>query len=393
MGDQGPRPGGPQALYGPDGGVEADPPHSGGPQMSGARRVWMDNLRWGVILLVVLFHTVCMFNSCGMPLGVGAPGIPAFDLVGYFCYPWFMALMFLLAGMSARFELETHTVRQFLRRRSRRLLLPLVASLLLLGPALCAVTWSYSGVTPGEIINAITPVGFAVTTLLTGMGPQWFLLALWLYTLLLLPLRKLDGKRRCAGAGWPALFLLAPVLYLSSLALPGPDRYVLYFAAFLLGYFVFAHEEVLERVQKGRLPMLAAALALFVVILLRDWGVSFTDPGYLTDPLTVLFAWCAILAALGCARAWWDRSGAAARFFNERGFSLYLFHYLPTVWGAFFLTRSFALPAILNYSLVLALATGVPLLLHELLKRLPILGTAFGIRKGPTSPTPASRRG
>lgn len=42
---------------------------------------------------------------------------------------------------------------------------------------------------------------------LMGMGPQWFLLALFLVTLLLLPLRRLDRSGRfydlCGRAGMP----------------------------------------------------------------------------------------------------------------------------------------------------------------------------------------------
>lgn len=354
------------------------------------REHWMDNLRWGVILLVVLFHVVCMFNSCDMPLGVGR-GVPAFDLLGYFVYPWFMALMFLLAGIGARRSLNARRPTEYLRTRAKRLLLPLLATLLLIAPLLCAFTWWNAGTSFTAMARVLPVPAVLLIAMLAGMGPQWFLLALFLYTLLLLPLCRLDGKGRCARAGWLALPGLAALYYVSSRLLPAPDRYVLYFAAFLCGYFVFSHEAVLQRVQKGRLPLLAAALLCFTIAAVRWWGVSFTDGGYLTDPATVLFASLACPAALGCARAWFNGEHP---FLRERGFSLFLFHYLPMLVTAVFTVR-LGLPPLLSYALTLAAAVAVPLVLHEVLKRTPVLGTAFGIRRKapPTAPTPTSPPG
>ena len=174
------------------------------------RRIWLDNLRWVIILLVVLHHLVCFFNSAGVPMNVNAPGIPALDAIAYFCYPWFMPCMFLLAGISARYALEEQSTGRFLAARVRKLLIPFAAGVVLLGIPLVSFAFAVKGGSVGEMIAYFPSPAIALFFLaLMGMGPQWFLLALFLVTLLLLPLRRLDRSGRfydlCGRAGMPVL--------------------------------------------------------------------------------------------------------------------------------------------------------------------------------------------
>ncbi len=329
----------------------------------------MDQLKWITILCVVAFHVACMFNSCGMPLGVGA-GIPALDLVGYFTYPWIMPLMFLLSGMAARYALERRTPGEFLRARAGGLLLPLLGVLIFIAPALCAFTWWSTGADFGALPVPVV----CLLALLAGMGPAWFLLFLYLYSLVLLPLRGLD--RLWGRRGWPALALTLPVFWLATLALPGPDRYGAYLAAFLMGYWVFSREAALERLRRARLPLALGAGAAFLITTARYWGVSFSAPGFLSDPATVLFAWLFCLAALGYGQV---RLGTSHPFWEARGFSIFLFHYLPMLVTAVFTTR-WGWPSAVKYALTLAAALGAPLVLHGLLVRIPPLGRLFRLR-------------
>ena len=73
------------------------------------RKPYIDNLRNYTILLLFPVHTF-MIN------------------------PWFMPLLFVLAGISARYALETRTAQEFLRQRSQKLLLPFLSGLLLYVP-------------------------------------------------------------------------------------------------------------------------------------------------------------------------------------------------------------------------------------------------------------------
>ena len=73
------------------------------------RKYFSDNLRCGIVLSVIFYDVFYMFNSVGVIGNVDIIGIPQLDLVLYILYPWFMAALFLLAGISARYALQKRT--------------------------------------------------------------------------------------------------------------------------------------------------------------------------------------------------------------------------------------------------------------------------------------------
>ena len=53
---------------------------------------------------VVVYHVTYIFNASGVPGGVGAlSGVQFQDALLYMAYSWFMLLLFVVSGMSARF--------------------------------------------------------------------------------------------------------------------------------------------------------------------------------------------------------------------------------------------------------------------------------------------------
>ncbi|MBQ1923239.1 MAG: acyltransferase family protein, partial [Lachnospiraceae bacterium] len=82
------------------------------------RKTYIDNIRWITVVLVVIYHVIYIFNGV-TTYGIIGPfteNQPQ-DLYQYIVYPWFMLLLFVVSGMSARFELERRSVKQFVRIR------------------------------------------------------------------------------------------------------------------------------------------------------------------------------------------------------------------------------------------------------------------------------------
>ena len=67
------------------------------------RKYYLDNLRYGIVLLVIFYHIVYLFNSLGVITNVVIPGIPQMDVFLYLIYPWFMPCLFLISGISVQF--------------------------------------------------------------------------------------------------------------------------------------------------------------------------------------------------------------------------------------------------------------------------------------------------
>ena len=82
------------------------------------RKHWIDNLRWVTVLLVLFYHVIYFYNNKGVFGGIGGFGVypeckQYQDIVMYILYPWFMPLLFLLAGISARYALEKHSAKEW----------------------------------------------------------------------------------------------------------------------------------------------------------------------------------------------------------------------------------------------------------------------------------------
>ena len=48
------------------------------------RKPFLDNLRYSIVLLVILYHVFYLFNSVGVITNVAIPGIPELDAVLYY---------------------------------------------------------------------------------------------------------------------------------------------------------------------------------------------------------------------------------------------------------------------------------------------------------------------
>ncbi len=89
------------------------------------QKIYLDSIHWSTVLLVLIYHVCYMFNGVGVPGGIpDDESIPAMDAVAYIVYPWFMALLFVISGMSARYSFQKRTEKQFLKERTVNCLFP-----------------------------------------------------------------------------------------------------------------------------------------------------------------------------------------------------------------------------------------------------------------------------
>jgi len=232
------------------------------------------------------------------------------------------------------------------------------------------------------------PVLYLIMTA-SGTGVLWFIQLLWLYSMLLALLRRWEkGKLYAATekAGIAAAALLAVPVWLSGLVLNTPViavyRFGVYGCAFFLGYFFFAHDAVIERISRFRVPLMVLSAVLGALYLALHYGEDYATMPVAGSISAVAFAWCTVLAVLGGMKAWADRTAPFCRFMSQRSFGLYIFHYLPLSACAYLLRRYTALSALPCYLLSACAAFGGGLLLYELVSRVPLLRwLVLGIRK------------
>lgn len=104
------------------------------------RKYFIDNLRWMAILLLFPFHASQIWSG-GEYSGfyIWSHTNTALYVFSTAVYPWYMALLFVIAGISCKYSLQIRTNRQFIGERVKKLLVPFLFGLLVLIPMMTYV--------------------------------------------------------------------------------------------------------------------------------------------------------------------------------------------------------------------------------------------------------------
>ena len=275
--------------------------------------------------------------------------------------------------------------RAFLRNRARKLLVPSTLGLFVLH-------WvtGYLNIRMGGAVDTIPKPLLYPISVLSGIGPLWFVQLLFLFSAILVLIRKIDRNDRLfrIGEKCPSWLICAFALLIWGAAQVGnmpvitTYRLGIYLTAFLLGYAVFAHEAVMARVERMRWGTLAAAVVGAVAYGVWTNGQNFTDAAYLQSLWVNVYLWAVVLAVLGNARHYLHQERAVSRFFTQRSYALYVVHYPVLLLTALLLAERTTLPAALTYLLTLLIGFGATLGLSEIIRRIPgIRYLTLGIRK------------
>ena len=326
------------------------------------RKYYLDNIKWITVVIVVLYHVIYMYNAEGIQGVCGKITdleVQYFDVFQYIVYPWFMMLLFMVSGVTSRLYLDNHTHREFISSRTTKLLVPstigLVAFQFLQG---------YVNVALGDAVlkdPGIPLIAKVLICIASGIGVLWYIQLLWLFSMLLVLVRKIDRDRlwnACGRVRLPVLAALVLPTYGAAQILNTPIvcvyRFGLYFFVFLLGYFVLSHDEVIE-VLKRWFPLLAATSGVLgTAFCARYFGEVYADNPVYRSVLFVTYF-----------------SNRFTRWMSKRSFGLYVFHYLGISSVALFVARRGILPAPTVYLLSLIAGFAGAYLLNGIISRIP----------------------
>ena len=358
------------------------------------RKYYLDNIRWITVVTVVFYHVLYMYNAEGILGGLGkitGVSVQPYDIFLYFVYPWFMPVLFLVSGISSRLYLEGHTDREFIRTRTRKLLVPSTAGLFAFQFIQGYVSMSL-GSGFSELAAAHVPklVVFLIMVV-SGSGVLWFIQLLWLYSMILILLKKAEkGKLLRAGAKTPVCFILLFYFLVWGAAqiLNAPIisvyRAAFYFAFFILGYYVFSNDEVMEKLKRYAIPLIVTGILACVVfsVLYFSAGANYADAPVNRNPLYAACAYFGSLAVLSGTARFGDRGNRFSKWMSRKSFGLYVFHYLGISLAALLIAKPGLFPAPVCYLLSLAAGFGFGFGLYEMISRIPFFRWAvLGIKK------------
>lgn len=354
------------------------------------RKTYLDNTRWITVVLVVFYHVIYIFNGI-TTFGIIGPFSDSQpqDVYQYIVYPWFMLLLFVVSGMSARFELGRRSEKEFLAIRTRKLLVPSTIGVLVFGWILGYYNMLISGAFD-SMTGVPKPVLFLIMAA-SGIGPLWYIQMLWLFCVMLVCIRKVEKDRIynvCAKVNVPLLLLFTVLIYGAAQILNTPVivvyRFGIYGLGFLIGYFVMSHDEVMDRLGKSWiiLSILGALSCLVFTVLYR--GQPYPEHEVLDTVMCNVFAWLGTLGVLAFMKRWGNFTNAFTTWMCKESWGLYIFHYLMVASSGWYLhTYSPSLPAGIVYLIVTVSAFGGSFLLNEVISRIPVIRwCVLGIKKG-----------
>ena len=375
---------------------------------------FLDWVRIIAFFLLILYHIGMYYVTWGWH--VKSPhASDAIEPLMMLSSPWRLSLLFLVSGVASSCMLANLRPLLFLRKRSWRLLVPLLFGVFVIVPpqSYCEVVekLGYAG-SYADFMRLYVHAyhGFCRDgcLILPTWNHLWFVAYLWAYTAVLAIIVLALGPRfdrLAAGvgrmlAGWKLIVLPAAALGVARMLMverfPTTNALVddwymhmHYLIVFLLG----AVPGVWPRFDALRWTGLAVALSGWAVMLV--WyavpraAVAGTPWEFLVYPVRAVYAlmtWSAIVAACGFARRHLDRDGPARRYLAEAVFPVYILHQTLIVVLAHAFKPLHRSPGV-EAPMLIVLVTVLSFAGFEIVRRVSVLRPLFGL--GPRAETAA----
>lgn len=357
--------------------------------MKSSRRLYLDNIRWITVCIVVIYHVIYMFNGVQL-FGVIGPFHERQyqDAFMYLVYPWFMALLFVVSGMSARYYLESHSIKEYWKDKTRKLLVPSTIGLFVFQWILGYFNMRIGGGL-GDLSAVPKPVLFGIMAV-SGTGPLWYIQVLWVLSVVLLFVRKLEKDRFYRlGEKTPVwlIALLAVATYGAAQILNTPMitvyRFGIYGFCFFAGYFIFSHDQVMEKLEKYWEVFDVAAICLGIAYTVIYFGENYAIAPVINNVLACLYCWFAIMGILSTMKKFGDKANGFTQWMSKKSWGLYVFHYLPLAVVSYYLHLYVpGMTPVFVYLFVGVSAFAGAFLLNEIISRIPVIRwCVLGIRK------------
>ena len=341
---------------------------------------YIDNLRWITVSLLILFHASIAYNTWGEANYIFFDEIKPIAGIVSFINPWFMPLMFLLAGVSARFSLQKRGSKVFIKERLLRLGIPFIFGLLILNPILSYIAdVSHNGYTGGYFQHY--GIYFTRYSDLSGydggftLGHFWFLLVLIVISLLALAVIKLVPENK------KSLIVLEIVLTIGAIATF--DIHILgkkvfcYFFTYLLGYYLVSDQEFISKLTEYKWIF----ISLFLV-----FGIANTVLYIYVGSLEVLNNVCYYLTFVTSLPAivlfgynYLNFNNNVTSFTSKISYVFYIVHFPVTILCQYLL-NIMGVNAILNFFVSLIICYPVTVGLCFLIDKTRYIRVLFGLK-------------
>jgi hypothetical protein len=373
-----------------------------------SRLFFIDNLRTGLVILVILHHVALVYGASVQGFYYIEPPFDApqaflallvFALVNQ---AWFMGAFFLLAGYFVPGSFDRKGPGSFLKDRLIRLGIPLVIFYFVLNPISRIGWW----LMPAELTGITTPLTWGAYPRLLGLGPLWFVAMLLIFDFGYAAWRRLTMNRTSSSMSKPSspsylgigifILVLALVSYLLRIVVPiGKDVLEFPTLAYLPQYLsFFVVGTVASRVNWFRTlpsPIGAVGFVMAVVAGVFLFPLAFSGQLFsleLSPALdnamgngqwqsAVYALWDSITAVGMCLglitlyRRFFNGQGRFGRFLSQHGYTVYIIH-IPIIVLLAYALRSIDLASLLKFGMAAVIVVPTCFAVAYIVRKAPL---------------------
>lgn len=357
------------------------------------RKHYIDNLRWVVLLILVPYHTAQAWNVWGEPNYIFFEGNKLMSSIIVFFSPYFMPLLFVIAGISTKLALQKRTRKEYLIERVKRLLVPFLFGTIVFMPIMSYIGDKFNYSYTGGFIQHYN-VFFTKYTDLTGadggfsVGQFWFILYLLIISIvsigILTLLRKVISKPKKTITFWQVIVLGLPLPLLSEWLSIGGKSLAEYTYLFMIGYLVFSKDEILNKAEKNRWLLFNIGL---ITTILNVYLFIWVDKEYvLFNTVTKYISeWIMIIALIGLAKKYLNSNGKVFTYMKTRSFMFYTYHFIWVILFQYLLYKIIGNQIFILFIGTVLCSYLMTFICCEISLRLPLLcfftGTKYSLNK------------
>ncbi|QQO09995.1 acyltransferase family protein [Breznakiella homolactica] len=375
------------------------------------REYYLDWLRIIVVLLLVPHHIAITFSH----IGDAYVFLPVKDNSLYFFIQstflnlWFMRMLFFVSGISTYYALKKRTNKEYFLERCKRLLLPAVFAIIAVCPVMAYFRALNLNGFQGSLFK-FYPVFFTKFETYLGWAHFWFLIYLFMFSMVFLLLRVLiknsAGPEEKIGTflARKKNIILPIVLFIVFEMIlrpffPGIQNIVddwanimVYLSFFMLGYLFASRKECLDKIEENIPVFLGIGIIATTWVLFLKYAQNYTDyfarlyntKEYQYKVITAFFQGAAeyslVMLFTGIAKKVLNFKNRVYDYLSNTSFSLYMFHFILVNLVMYYLIR-LNMNHYLMYILGIILVYVLFIVLFELvIKRIPFLRYICGIK-------------
>ncbi|MGK7395661.1 MAG: acyltransferase family protein [Candidatus Cyclobacteriaceae bacterium M3_2C_046] len=373
--------------------------------MEKIRRYDLDWLRVIVFGLLIFYHVGMFFVPWDWH-------IKNQIIYGWLTYPmlfinqWRLPILFLISGMGTAYALAYRSGGEFVTERLKRLGIPLIFGILIIVPPQVYVERIYAGGFSGSFVDWYTSQAFA------GIYPQgnfswhhlWFLPYLLVFSLVLAPMflkiRAAENgkflnriKKSLQANPWFLFYFIIPLYLYEALLEPFFEithnlvwdwfNFVSSLTLFFYGFLLIKVKEVFwQVVDKIKAKTLLLGIVTFTSLMIIWLFLQDSLLVHFTEALLkVANLWTWIITILGYAAKYLKRPGKYLAYCNQAVYPFYILHQTVTVVIGYFIYE-WTIGLAPKFLILVVGTFSISWLIYEfLIRRVPLLGPVFGLKR------------